>query len=91
MGPRVTPDVVHARLLRAGQAALDQMAGALVMDSKIAQLGIPLGKSPVNWSRFAFKAIAVKDIYGRQMITMLQNGLDVSHLVTRQFDVADFA
>ena len=80
------------------QAALDQMVEALVMGGKIALLGIPPGKSPVDWSRIVFKAITIKGVYGREMfetwykmIAMLQNGLDVSKVITHRFDVADFA
>ncbi|MBK4217498.1 L-threonine 3-dehydrogenase [Paracoccus caeni] len=80
------------------QAALDQMVETMVMGGKIALLGIPPGKSPVNWSRIVFKAITIKGVYGREMfetwykmIAMLQNGLDVSRVITHQFDVADFA
>eukprot|EP00903_Cladosiphon_okamuranus_P022451 g20650.t1 len=65
------------------QQALDQMVEALVMGGKIALLGIPPGKSPVDWSRIVFKAITIKGVYGREMfetwykmIAMLQNGLD---------------
>lgn len=80
------------------QAALDQMIEALVMGGKIALLGIPPGKSPVTWSRIVFKAITIKGVYGREMfetwykmIAMLQNGLDVSRVITHRFDAADFA
>ena len=80
------------------QAALDQVVEALVMGGKIALLGIPPGKSPVNWSRIVFKAITIKGVYGREMfetwykmIAMLQNGLDVSRVITHRFDVSDFA
>ncbi len=80
------------------QAALDQMVEALVMGGKIALLGIPPGQSPVNWSRIVFKAITIKGVYGREMfetwykmIAMLQNGLDVSRVITHRYDVADFA
>ena len=79
------------------QAALDQMVDALVMGGKIALLGIPPGQSPVDWSRIVFKAITIKGVYGREMfetwykmIAMLQNGLDVSRVITHRFDVADF-
>lgn len=79
------------------QIALDQMVEALVMGGKIALLGIPPGKSPVDWSRIVFKAITIKGVYGREMfetwykmIAMLQNGLDVSRVITHQFDVDDF-
>ena len=79
------------------QAALDQMVEALVMGGKIALLGIPPGKSPVDWSRIVFKAITIKGVYGREMfetwykmIAMLQNGLDVSRVITHEFGVDAF-
>ena len=79
------------------QAALDQMIESLVMGGKIALLGIPPGASPVNWSRIVFKAITIKGVYGREMfetwykmIAMLQNGLDVSAVITHRFPVCDF-
>ena len=79
------------------QAALDQMVDALVMGGKIALLGIPPGQSPVDWGRIVFKAITIKGVYGREMfetwykmIAMLQNGLDVSRVITHRFDMADF-
>ena len=80
------------------QRALDQMVEALVMGGRIALLGIPPGKSPVDWSRIVFKALTLKGVYGREifetwykMIAMLQNGLDVSPVITHQFGVDDFA
>ncbi len=80
------------------QAALDQMVEALVMGGKIALLGIPPGTSPVNWGRIVFKAITIKGVYGREMfetwykmIAMLQNGLNVSRVITHRFPVQEFA
>jgi threonine 3-dehydrogenase len=79
------------------QIALDQMVENLVMGGKIALLGIPPGKSPVDWSRIVFKAITIKGVYGREMfetwykmIAMLQNGLDVSKVITHRFAVDEF-
>ncbi len=79
------------------QRALDQMVDALVMGGRIAMLGIPPGKSPVDWSRIVFKAITIKGVYGREifetwykMIAMLENGLDVRRVITHRFKVADF-
>ena len=79
------------------QRALDQMVEALVMGGRIALLGIPPGKSPVDWSRIVFKAITIKGVYGREifetwykMIAMLQNGLDVSRVITHRFPASDF-
>ena len=76
------------------QRALDQMVEALVMGGRIALLGIPPGKSPVDWSRIVFMGITIKGVYGREffetwykMIAMLQNGLDVSDVITHRFAV----
>ncbi|MFN3935937.1 MAG: L-threonine 3-dehydrogenase [Gemmobacter sp.] len=79
------------------QAALDQMVEALVMGGRIALLGIPPGKSPVDWSRIVFKAITIKGVYGREifetwykMIAMLENGLDVRRVITHRFPADRF-
>ncbi len=79
------------------QQALDQMVEALVMGGRIALLGIPPGKSPVDWSRIVFKAITIKGVYGREifetwykMIAMLENGLDVRGVITHRFPVSRF-
>ncbi len=79
------------------QAGLDQMIDALVMGGRIAMLGIPPGKSPVDWSRIVFKAITIKGVYGREifetwykMIAMLENGLEVRRVITHRFKVAEF-
>ncbi len=80
------------------QVALDQMVEAMIMGGRIAMLGIPPGKSSVDWSRIVFKAITIKGVYGREifetwykMIAMLQNGLDVSAVITHRFGADDFA
>jgi threonine 3-dehydrogenase len=79
------------------QVALDQMVENMVMGGRIAMLGIPPGKSPVDWSRIVFKAITIKGVYGREifetwykMIAMLENGLDIRRVITHRFKVADF-
>ena len=100
-------DVIHELGMKEGfdvglemsgnQVALDQMVESLVMGGKIALLGIPPGKSPVDWSRIVFKAITIKGVYGREMfetwykmIAMLENGLDVSRVITHEFTVDQF-
>ena len=100
-------DVMHQLGLKEGfdvglemsgnQIALDQMVEALVMGGKIALLGIPPGKSPVDWSRIVFKSITIKGVYGREMfetwykmIAMLQNGLNVNKVITHKFDASDY-
>ena len=79
------------------QRALDQMVESLVMGGRIALLGIPPGKSPVDWSRIVFKAITIKGVYGREifetwykMIAMLENGLEVRNVITHRFKVDEF-
>jgi threonine 3-dehydrogenase len=79
------------------QRALDQMVEALVMGGRIALLGIPPGKSPVDWSRIVFKAITLKGVYGREifetwykMIAMLENGLNVRDVITHCFPVSEY-
>ena len=79
------------------QVALDQMVENLVMGGRIAMLGIPPGKSPVDWSRIVFKAITIKGVYGREifetwykMIAMLENGLDIRRVITHRFPVDEF-
>ena len=79
------------------QQALDQMVENLVIGGRIALLGIPPGKSPVDWSRIVFKAITIKGVYGREIfetwykkIAMLENGLDVRGVITHRFKVDDF-
>jgi threonine 3-dehydrogenase len=79
------------------QAALDQMVEAMVMGGRIAMLGIPPGKSPVDWSRIVFKALTIKGVYGREifetwykMIAMLENGLDIRGVITHRMKVGDY-
>jgi threonine 3-dehydrogenase len=79
------------------QQALDQMVEHMVMGGRIAMLGIPPGKSPVDWSRIVFKAITIKGVYGREifetwykMIAMLENGLDIRRVITHRFKVDAF-
>ncbi len=78
-------------------AAFDQMVEAMVMGGRIAMLGIPPGKSAVDWSRIVFKAITIKGVYGREifetwykMIAMLEDGLDIGRIITHRFSVDEF-
>ena len=67
------------------------------MGGKIAMLGIPSGKTPVDWNAVIFKALTIKGIYGREMfetwykmIAMLQSGLDVRKVITHRMKAARF-
>ncbi len=79
------------------QIALDQMVDAMIMGGRIAMLGIPPGKSAVDWSKIVLKSITIKGVYGREifetwykMLAMLQNGLDVSAIITHHFKADEF-
>ena len=79
------------------QAALDQMIDSMVMGGHVAMLGIPPGKSSVDWSKIVLKSITIKGVYGREifetwykMLAMLQNGLDISPIITHRFRAEDF-
>ena len=77
--------------------AFDQMVAAMVMGGRIAMLGIPPGKSAVDWSRIVFKALTIKGVYGREifetwykMIAMLEDGLDISGIISHRLPVDAF-
>lgn len=77
--------------------AFDQMVDVMLMGGKIALLGIPPGKTPVDWSRIIFKALTLKAIYGREMfetwykmMALIESGLDLRPLITHRFPVAEF-
>jgi len=79
------------------QAAFNQMVEALVMGGRIAMLGIPPGKSQVDWSRIVFKSLTIKGVYGREifetwykMIALLEDGLDIGRVITHRFPVDQF-
>ncbi len=79
-------------------AAFEQMVEAMVMGGRIAMLGIPPGRTAVDWSRIVFKALTIKGVYGREifetwykMIAMLENGLDIGRVITHRFPAAGFA
>lgn len=78
-------------------AAFDQMVGAMVMGGRIAMLGIPAAPTLVDWNRIVFKSLVIKGIYGREifetwykMLAMLENGLDVSAVITHDLPMAEF-
>ena len=79
-------------------AAFDQMVASMVMGGRIAMLGIPPGKSKVDWSGIVFKALTIKGVYGREifetwykMIAMLEDGLNVAPIITDRLPADQFA
>lgn len=64
---------------------------------KIAMLGIPGQDMAIDWSKVIFKGLTIKGIYGREMFetwykmaSLIQSGLDLSPVITHQFNVDDF-
>jgi threonine 3-dehydrogenase len=73
-------------------AAFEQMVEHMVMGGRIAMLGIPAGRTDVDWSKIIFKALTIKGVYGREMfetwykmIAMLQSGLNIAPVITHRF------
>jgi threonine 3-dehydrogenase len=78
-------------------SAFEQMVEHMVMGGRIAMLGIPAGRTDVDWSRIIFKALTIKGIYGREMfetwykmIAMLQSGLNIAPLITHRLPYVEF-
>lgn len=64
---------------------------------KVAMLGIPSEMMAIDWSKIIFKGLTIKGIYGREMFetwykmaSLVQSGLDLSPIITHQFDIKDF-
>lgn len=78
-------------------AAFSDMLAKMNNGGKIAMLGIPPGSVAIDWTQVIFKGLTIKGIYGREMFetwykmaSLLQSGLDLSPIITHQFDVEDF-
>jgi threonine 3-dehydrogenase len=79
-------------------AAFEQMTDNLINGGRIAMLGIPSGRMPVDWNTVIFKSLTIKGIYGREMfetwykmIAMLQSGLDVRKVITHRMRADQYA
>lgn len=78
--------------------AFAQMVDSMIMGGHIALLGIPHGRTEVDWRDVIFKALTLKAIYGREMyetwykmLAMLQSGLRIEPIITHRFRADDFA
>lgn len=78
-------------------AAFKSMIDAMRPAGKIALLGIPPGEMSIDWSKFIFKGLTLKGIYGREMfetwhkmIAMVQSGLDLSPMITHRFPANEY-
>ena len=64
---------------------------------RVALLGIPSAPIAIDWSQVIFKGLVLKGIYGREMFetwykmaSLLQAGMNVSHVLTHRFRAAQF-
>jgi threonine 3-dehydrogenase len=64
---------------------------------KISLLGLLPSSTQINWSKFIFKGLTMKGIYGRemyetwyQMEMMLSHGLNIAPVITHRFPADDF-
>ena len=77
--------------------ALETMLQTMHHGGAVSLLGIPPGRSTVDWNQVIFKGLMLKGIYGREMFetwykmaSMLQSGLDVTPVITHHFGANDY-
>lgn len=100
-------DVMHELGMREGfdiglemsgsPAAFEQMIDTMIMGGSVGMLGIPHGRTEVDWGKIIFKALTIKAIYGREMfdtwykmLAIIDAGLDLSPIITHTFDAKDY-
>lgn len=77
--------------------AFSEMINLMENGGKIALLGLIPDDTTIEWSRFIFKGLFIKGIYGREMFStwhkmtsMLQSGLDIKPIITHHYKVDAF-
>lgn len=78
-------------------SAFNTLLDVMNHGGKVALLGIPPGNTAIDWNNVIFKGLEIKGIYGREMfetwykmVAMLQSGLNLSPILTHQFDLKDY-
>ena len=79
-------------------SAFTTMIECLRPGSPMCLLGIPSHNDfTLDWSKFIFKGLTLKGIYGREMydtwykmLAMIEGGMDVSPIITHEFHINDF-
>jgi threonine 3-dehydrogenase len=78
--------------------ALREMLGAMTHGGKVAMLGLPSEQFAIDWAHLVLNMITIKGIYGREMFetwyemsVLIRSGVDISPVITHQFDAADYA
>jgi len=79
------------------EAAFNQMLACLSHGGKVSMLGLPSNEMRIDWNRVVFNMLTIKGIYGREMYeswykmaVMIQNGLDLSPVITHEYCIDDF-
>ena len=79
------------------QNALEEMIEVMSCGGHIALLGILPTKTMIDGTKVVFKSLLLKGIYGREMfetwhkaICLLQEGLDISPIITHKFTPEEF-
>lgn len=77
--------------------AFNDMINNMCHGGKISLLGIPSEEKPTDWNTVIFNMLTIKGIYGREMYetwykmsVMIENGLDISKIITHRLDFRDF-
>jgi threonine 3-dehydrogenase len=77
--------------------AFNEMLDNMIMGGKIAMLGLQGPNTKIDWNKVIFGMLTIKGIYGREvfetwhkMTAMLKSGLDISSIITGEYDYHDF-
>jgi threonine 3-dehydrogenase len=77
--------------------AFTQLLEVINYGGRVALLGIPEAPIAIDWNRVIFKGLVLKGIYGREMFetwykmsSLLQAGMNVSHVLTHRFSPEQF-
>lgn len=78
-------------------SALVDMIDNLTYGANLAMLGLPASESTLDLSKIILKGLNIRGIYGREMfetwykmISLLQSGLEINHVITDHFHVDDY-
>ena len=79
-------------------SALREMIANMTHGGRIAMLGLPTTEIAIDWSRVVTHMLTIKGIYGREMFetwyamsVLLQQGLDLSPVITGRYGYAQYA
>lgn len=78
-------------------SAFRDMLASMCHGGKISMLGIQAPGTDIDWDLVVFNGLTIKGIYGREMYetwykmtSMIQSGLDISAVITHNFDIKDY-